>query len=672
MKPDTANTYSENASFIKDAERLRFALNAAGIGVWEVDLATNTVIWDDRCRELFGLAKNNIIPYEQAIKFIHPDDKAGVDQRVQAALQGENGGAYDAIYRTIGADDGMLRWVNFSGMAFFDKAGNIARFGGIAQDFTEKILRQEAEKIKGAQLLEAQNNSEARFRSLVENAPMAICLFVGKGYHTIELANDAMLKVWGKDASVIGKPLLEALPELEGQPFNDILDQIYDTGQPFFGTGMAAQLEVNGVLGTYYYNFAYQPLFDNQGKVYAIMDIALDVTEQILSRKQLEEAELTLRAAIDMAQLATWSIDVTTNCITYSPRLQEWLGVKEGVLNPEGSPNVVEADRERIRLAIQKALEPGGPGEMDEVFTVINRHTGQKRIIRTNGRTIVSNEGKPLVLTGTAQDVTIQQELQMALENEVQLRTRELAQSNQELLRSNEELTQFAYIASHDLQEPLRKIQMFTSVLGKSYEVPKSLVQTISKIQNSTGRMSALIRDLLDFSQLLKGDKLFGQVDLNEVVYEVQRDYELMVAEKGALFHVENMPTVQAVPFQMQQLFYNLIGNALKFAGADNGPVIHICCRREEEMSEETGDLFKHRRIYHITVSDNGIGFEQEYANRIFEVFKRLHSREQYAGTGIGLALCKRIVENHRGRIWAESSPGQGARFHILLPADSP
>lgn len=511
--------------------------------------------------------------------------------------------------------------------------------------------------------------SEGRFRSIVEEATIAMALYTGEDIR-IAYVNDIMLGYWGKDRSIVGKTLREALPELESQPFPDLLDQVFATGIAYRSADGEAYLVVDGKLKRGFFNFTYKPLLDSEGRVWGIHHMALDVTEQVTAQKKLLESETKLAAAIELAELATWSLDLRTGVFSCSERMAQWMGGSEGPFVLDQSAPA--GKKERLPDAFRKAVDSSGNPIFDKTYTIIHAGNGQQRTVHTLGRISFNQSGEALSISGTAQDITAQKDIQTALESEVQNRTEELqaineelAETNNLLLRSNEELTQYAYVASHDLQEPLRKIQVFTSILANSTEVPPRLMPAIRKIQHSAGRMIALIRDLLNFSQLLKSDSLLEPVDLNKIMLSVKQDFSMRIADKKASLVVSALPVVQAVPFQMQQLFHNLVGNALKFLRTDTEPVVEISYTEEILAQEDDSP----HRFYHIVVSDNGIGFPQEYAQQIFEVFKRLHGRDTYSGTGIGLSLCKRIVEHYGGRIYAEGMPGEGARFHVLLPA---
>ncbi len=257
-------------------------------------------------------------------------------------------------------------------------------------------------------------------------------------------------------------------------------------------------------------------------------------------------------------------------------------------------------------------------------------------------------------------------EFSKELKKQVAERTSELAASNLQLRRSNQELEQFAWVASHDLQEPLRKVRVFTGMLKKGNLPPLEL---IDKIDASTARMSKLIQDVLDFSRLSTQEGLFAPVELAGVMQEVQTDLELLIGEKKAVIDYEELPVIEGIPLQINQLLTNLISNGLKFSDPGRSPYIKVTAETADAgQLADYPELAGHKSYCMIRVADNGIGFGQEHADQIFNIFQRLHSREAFAGTGIGLALCKKIVLNHQGSISATGTPGEGAVFTVLLP----
>ncbi|MDX1546779.1 MAG: PAS domain S-box protein [Rhodothermales bacterium] len=238
----------------------------------------------------------------------------------------------------------------------------------------------------------------------------------------------------------------------------------------------------------------------------------------------------------------------------------------------------------------------------------------------------------------------------------------ELERANTRLRQRNRELQDFAYAASHDLQEPLRKISAFSDLMRADFDdrLDENGRFYLDRMQNAALRMTSLITDLLAFSRIATQGRAFEEVDLNEIIEGVLSDLEVQVQESGARVEVAPLPTLEADPVQMRQLFQNLIGNAIKFRKADEPPVVHI-----SGQVEAAGEA----ALVQLSVEDNGIGFAPKYADRIFSPFQRLHGRSKYPGTGIGLALCRRIAERHGGTIAAHGTPGEGARFVVTLPA---
>lgn len=250
----------------------------------------------------------------------------------------------------------------------------------------------------------------------------------------------------------------------------------------------------------------------------------------------------------------------------------------------------------------------------------------------------------------------------------------QLQQKIGELQRTNSELEQFAYVASHDLQEPLRKIKTFSSLIVERFNDPAASFAKVylNKVITAASRMSTLINDLLNFSSLSDQSRQFEETDLNKILDKICNDLELTIQEKKAVITREPLHSIEAVPLQMNQLLYNLLSNALKFTKPGLPATISITGRLLSPEQVAGHQLYTAVPYQEISVKDNGIGFNQEYAEKIFVIFQRLNSKEAFAGTGIGLALCQKIVSNHHGIIYAESREGEGACFHVILPLRQP
>lgn len=255
------------------------------------------------------------------------------------------------------------------------------------------------------------------------------------------------------------------------------------------------------------------------------------------------------------------------------------------------------------------------------------------------------------------------------IEETVRLRTAELLTINEELRQTNADLEQFASVASHDLQEPLRKIKLFANILvEKDDQKNKEYTEYLRRIEFSAKRMIGLIKDLLHYSSLQDRDQEFQRTDINKVVENVKNDFDQLIEEKQATISIGVLPVLEAVPLQMNQLFYNLVSNALKFSRPGVRPELNISSvllTREESFALR---LDPDKSYSKIILSDNGIGFGPEFADKIFVIFQRLHSRNNFVGNGIGLAICKKVVLNHGGLIIPHSEEGKGASFEIILP----
>ncbi|WP_336517969.1 sensor histidine kinase [Pollutibacter soli] len=276
------------------------------------------------------------------------------------------------------------------------------------------------------------------------------------------------------------------------------------------------------------------------------------------------------------------------------------------------------------------------------------------------------DRGNVLSWTGYIADIHSQKEYEQTLKDNVELKVtqdklehyqRELEQNIEELNRSNEELQQFAFVASHDLQEPVRKIIYYSDYLiqhGRNRLSEKDL-NYLNIVHSSSLRMRGLIRDLLSYSQVEKNNIRFSEVDLNEIVKSSIREFDILISEKTASVTIGALPDIYGDERMFRQLFDNLLSNALKFSKPERPPVVSV-------FAEESDNVWK------IVVEDNGVGFDEQYLSKIFTLFQRLHDKQSYAGTGIGLAICKKIVEAHNGNIWASSVEGSGTRFFIELP----
>jgi PAS domain S-box-containing protein len=626
-------------------------------GLWLSDKEGELTYFNKTLIEFTGLTKEELLKGSWSSVIIKEDLKTTIINYLEAI---EKRGHFDVLFRAR-KGNGDIIWCRAAGDPFFDADGNYAGYAGFCMDMDEIISGRRA-------LAE----SRERISLMIEQSPVAICLFTGSDMK-IEIANDIMINYWGKDKSVIGKALEVGVPELKGQPFIDILREVYRSGETYYGRAVPADLDVNGELSTYYFDFTYTPIRDSKGEIYGIMDIAIDITDQVAAAKKLDETRAALAGAIELAELATWKLDLDTDTIICSNRFKHWLGLSDFSLPKEEIFSLIaETHRQKVINSINEALKPESLDFYDYEFPIINKLTGQVRIIHANAQVLYHKDGIPECLSGTAQDVTKERELQEELKFKVKERTEELHAANAELEINNQELKQFAYIASHDLQEPVRKISIFTEMLKNSLKNnPEKADNYIEKIIGSTRRMENLIKDVLGFSQLSSVSKNFEPVNLNIVLRDILVEFDLMIEQKNAVIKVDELPVIQAIPLQMSQLFNNLISNALKYSRTEVFPCIIISSEILSENSRQAiaPDLTDGEYVK-ITITDNGIGFNQNHAEKIFNIFQRLHGKDEFAGTGIGLAMCRKILQNHNGKITANSMEGIGTSFIIIIPVN--
>jgi len=300
--------------------------------------------------------------------------------------------------------------------------------------------------------------------------------------------------------------------------------------------------------------------------------------------------------------------------------------------------------------------------------------SGDRTMLLNANKVMNGKNGEELILL-SFEDVSERRNVEKAkkefseeLERKVKERTRQLEQLNMQL-------DQFAHTTSHEFQEPLRKIMMFSNLLQEKEKLsdPVFIKKYLNKIEGASLRMTKLINDTLNFASVTHYEKLFEKTDLNQILKNIVYDFELLIQEKKAKIIARNLPILEAVPFQMNQLFYDLVDNALKFSRKDPTPVIEISSRQlsKKELASYP-KLDQHNNHYELVFKDNGIGFNQKYASKIFTMFQRLSPGGKYAGMGIGLAICKKTVEQYNGEIFAVGKENEGASFYLILPAKQP
>ncbi len=699
---------STDKKLAETEQLLERALTAASLGIWNWDIQNDIITGDKNLAKLFNVDPSLAaagLPLTVFTDSIHPDDQSTVVAEITKTIK--NRGSFEQDYRTVHSD-GTYSWVSARGNVEVDDKGEPSQFPGIIIDISARKKAEDDVK-----------QSAQRFIALADSMPQLVWVTRPDGYH--EYYNKAWYDYTGTTyEQVKGAGWNEAFHPDDRVNAATLWQKSLKTGQPyevdyrlrykdgtyrwFVGRALPYKNEA-GEIEKWYGTCTY---IDSQKRA-TEREAFLSETSKILTSSLDYKKTFVLIAKTITRDVADWcSIELlNTNGVLESVALthrdsskvimakrfrevqainekqyttNSLLAVKDGnsllmetipeelivasVTNPEALEIITELGLcSSIQVPIIKNKTVIG------IMTLASAE--QKRSFDSNDLRLAEELGSrmSLMLTNAtlykeAQDELVARrkleaqlvEINTTLENKVQIRTQQLQDTNKELSRSNQELQDFAYVASHDLQEPLRKIQAFGDMLASEYqqEIGEG-ADYLERMQSAAARMSILISDLLSFSRVATKAKPFVQIDLNMILEDVTDDLYSRIQDTKGTISVANLPTILGDEVQMRQLFQNLLSNALKFHNPEIAPVITITVKK-----------LKHH--YAISVKDNGIGFDEKYTDKIFAVFQRLHGRNEYEGTGIGLAVCRKIVERHNGIIDVKSKPGNGAEFIIKLP----
>ncbi|MCU0545667.1 MAG: PAS domain S-box protein [Oscillatoriaceae cyanobacterium Prado104] len=517
--------------------------------------------------------------------------------------------------------DGSRFPVMLSVTALFDGNGNVTGFLGIGQDISDR------------------KQAEQELRDLtiaMQNAVEGISRLDSDGRYVN--VNRAYANKCGYEP----EEMLGMAWQLTVHP--DDIERLILAYQEMLNSGKV-EAEARGVRkdGLFFYKqITMVKAGDSQGIFNGHHCFMKDITERKITEAALQESEFKYRQIVELAEEGIWVIDSNTRTTYVNRAMSRMLGYTEAEMFGRSLFEFMDED---AKQEAENKLERRKQG-------IIERH--EFKFKDKNGKDIWTFISTSPVMDDRGNMVSC-----CALVYNIsdrKLTEQQLLQLTEDLQRSNEQLEQFAYVASHDLQEPLRAVTSYTQLLGQRYQhnLDDRADKYINYIVSGAARMQQLINDLLAYSRLGTRGKEFERTDCNDVLQQSLGNLQIAIAETQAVIVCERMPTVMADASQLVQLFQNLIGNAIKFCRQDI-PTIHISVAQQDSA-------------WLFSVRDNGIGIDPEYAERIFIIFQRLHSRREYDGTGIGLAICKRIVERHGGRIWVDSREGEGATFYFTIP----
>jgi two-component system CheB/CheR fusion protein len=517
--------------------------------------------------------------------------------------------------------------------------------------------------------------SEYLYHNMIYSSPSLICILRGEDL-IIDIANDAILNSWGKNKDVIGKSIFAVLPEIVVQGFDKIMLNVLKTGTPYQSYETPVTLTRHGKTDLIYYSFVYQPQRNVNGEIKGVAIIANEVTPQAILNKKIKESEESFRQLSDFIPQIISKADADGNIFFYNQSCLRYTGLSFESLIDNGWVKIVHPDEfDKITKSWKHSVKTGNDFEME--IRLLNKK-GEYKWHLSRATPVRDDNGKIIKWLGATTEIQEQIAQRLVMENAIKKRTHELSEAlgslankNEELQKMNKELESFAYVSSHDLQEPLRKIQTYA---GRILEKENEKLSANSKkyfniMQDSAKRMQTLIEDLLNFSSLTSKERKFEINDLHDIIENIKLEFKETIEEKHATIEASQLCPANIIMFQFHQLMGNLIGNALKFSRPKHPPHIIIKSSIVEGSKLKIHNISSEKNYCHISVTDNGIGFENKFREKIFEVFQKLHGKEEYAGTGIGLAIVRKIVDNHNGVITATSKLNKGTTFDIYIPA---
>lgn len=650
IKNNLAEQQKTRASLMVQNETFRHAEESAGQGTYAWNEQTKTISFSENFYRLLGVEPGTFTSFQEFIDYVNPTEREYVEQMgIEAYLHRH---PLDIRFK-ITTRQGTQKYVRATGKTILSEGIMMV---GTLQDVTaDTLLNQELKRrekqLKQAHVLGKIGVWEYNFvtNEVIWSDEMYRILGYTRG--EIAVSEKTIFNIHPDD-----------LPKLQAA-----IQKARETGESY--EIEYRQFDRSGQIKYIYSKSEVKK--DEAGNISGLLGVIMDITQLREKEKQLKESELLSKKIIELLPNIIYVFDL-------DKRKDLLLGGNISALltyDPDHSYNsndimnelIHPGDYAKIKLH-HHALRNAPDNEIHEIEYRFQFKNGKWKYMLSRDMVFKRNrKGEATQIIGVAIDIT---DLKKSNENLKDLNDI-LVRKNEELEQMNEELASFSYVASHDLQEPLRKIRTFTNLISEkdSENLSATTREYFIRITSAATRMQNLIEALLSYSRTNTSEPSYEHVNLNKLLDDTRNDLYELIREKNATIEACDLPTLNVIPLQFHQLFVNILSNAIKYSKPDVPPYIRITARIIKGKEIENAGANAEGDYWNLTFEDNGIGFEQQYENKIFELFQRLHGKGEYPGTGIGLAICKKIVQNHNGYITASGEVGVGATFHVFIPA---
>ncbi|MGB9980025.1 PAS domain-containing sensor histidine kinase [Methanobacterium sp.] len=626
VNSDITERKNAEKSLKENEEKYRELVENANSIIIRLDRKGNITFFNEFAEEFFGFRKEEVKGKNIVGTIVPKSESYGRDLQELMNRVIKDPENYGYVENENITKHGKIVWVSWTNKGIFNKKGELKGLLSIGTDITE---RKKAEK---------NLEEQAELLNLTHEA-----IIVRDMEDKIAFWNDGAVEMYGWDKDeASGKIIHNLLQTVFPQPLEEIETHILNknqwNGELIHKTRDGSQIVVSS---------RWTLKRDEEGTPVSILEINSNITNRKKAEENLKRSETILQEATRLSKVGAYEWDIKKDKFIFSREWRRIHGVREKYLSSEELMNVAHPeDIPKVNKALYNALK--GTKQYDIEHRIINQLNGEVRYIHAMGTVLKDETDHPIKMYGVADDITESKLAEMERENLIK-----------DLRQTNEELRQFAYITSHDLQEPLRTMSSYAGLLKHRYEgqLDQDADDFIEFMVSGAARMKSMIQGLLDYSRIGTRGEQFKNFNSEVAVNYALSDLKPFIKENNAEITYDKLPVIYADKDQIARVFQNLIENAIKFRRKDETPQIHISAQKKDDE-------------YVFSVSDNSIGMEPEYTDKIFEIFKRLHAIGEYKGAGIGLAIVKRIIDRHGGRVWVRSELDKGSTFYFTIPVN--